>query len=47
MARNSALSSSQMPAAVKKQSTSHSAACTGLRVVMTRSAAKIRIAANA
>ena len=43
MARNSALSSIQIPATVKKHSTSHSAACTGLRVVTTRSAANTRI----
>jgi hypothetical protein len=37
MARNSARSSSQMPAAVKKASTSASAPCTGLRAVITAS----------
>ena len=46
MARNSACRSSQTAAAVKKHRTSHSAANTGLRVVTTRSAAKIRIAEN-
>jgi hypothetical protein len=35
MARNSARSSSQMPAALKKASTRNSTPCTGLRAVMT------------
>ena len=35
MARNSARSSSQVPAAVKKASTRNSALCTGLRDVIT------------
>src|SRR6266705_2016488 len=47
MARNSACSSSHTPADVKKHSTSHSAECTGLRLMMTHSAAATRIAAKA
>ena len=39
MARNSARSSIQTQAAVKKASTRNSAACTVLRAVMTRKAA--------
>jgi hypothetical protein len=44
MARNSARNISQCAAAVKNASTSHNAACTGLRAVTTRSAANTRIA---
>jgi len=46
MARNSARSSIHSAAAVKKASTRNSAACTGLRTVMTQLAAMTRIAAK-
>ena len=47
MARNSACSSIQMPAAEKKDSTRNSTAWTGLRAVMTRVAARIKISEKA
>jgi hypothetical protein len=47
MARNSASTSSQMAAAVKKVSTRHSALCTGFFSVMTPSAAASSTSANA
>src|SRR6266516_5905133 len=46
MARNSARSSIHSPAAVKKASTRNSAECTGLRAVITPSAAITRITAK-
>src|SRR6266852_8800687 len=46
MARNSARSSIHNPAAVKKASTRNSAACTGLRAVITQIAAITRITAK-
>src|SRR3989449_5462087 len=46
MARNSARSSIHSPAAVKKASTRNSAECTGLRAVITPSAATTRITAK-
>ena len=47
IARNSACSSIHTPAALKNDNTSQSAECTGFLLVITRSAANIRIAANA
>ncbi len=47
MARNSARSSIHTPAELKKDSTSHNAEWTGLRLVITRSAANTRMAAKA
>ena len=46
MERNSARNSIQMPEAWKKASTRYSAACTGLRAVMTRNAANSSTAEN-
>ena len=46
MARNSASSSSQSAALLTKHSTRNSTACTGLRQVMTRSAAITSTAAK-
>ena len=46
MARNSACNNNQMPEDEKNASTKNSAAWTGLRTVITRTAAKIKIAAN-
>ena len=47
MARNSARSSSQVPAALKKASTRNSALCTGLREVITSVADTSSTAAKA
>jgi hypothetical protein len=47
IARNSAPSSTNIPAALRKARISHSTECTGLRAITTRSAAAISVIAKA